>query len=444
MAAVPASHPVVVLGAGWAGLTAALTLARAGIAVHLIEAAATAGGRARSLNRDGAELDNGQHVLVGACHATLEQLRSVGTDPERAFAALPFGLRMHAPGRPHPAFGLEPRSPRLPALARGLWQSLAGTALHRRLPALLGAASILHRPLDEDLDVLEWLQARHQPDTLIRQLWEPLCLAVMNTPTRSASAQIFQNVLRLALNHGPDDARLLIPTRPLGSLYPEPALRELRERGATIETGRRIVAIESGGTEARYQLRDRNHRVTHANAVILATAPSAAARLLPEAPELQPHHRALVAMGERSICTVYLRYPGPILERPPLQGLIDQHGQWLIPRRVAGEPHWLAVVISTADDLPAMTAEERWRRVAEELERTFPELGIPQTGHVVCERRATIDARVDLDALRPVAGTPWPGLFLAGDYVTPGLPSTLEAAVRSGLESAHKLLETLP
>lgn len=444
MPAVPPSHPVVVLGAGWAGLTAALTLARAGLAVHLIEAAATAGGRARTLNRDGAELDNGQHVLVGACHSTLSQLRSVGTDPDRAFRALPFGLRMHAPDNPVPAFALEPASPRLPALAGGLWRSLSGTPYHRRLPAVLGAASILHRPLHEDLDVREWLQACRQPERLIRHLWEPLCLAVMNTPIRKASARIFQNVLRLALNHGPEDARLLVPTRPLGSLYPEPALRELRERGATVEMGRRILAIESGGRDARYHLRDRAHRATPANAVIIATAPAAAAQLLPEAPELRPHHRALAAMGARTICTVYLRYPTPIQGHAPLQGLADQHGQWLIPREVAGEPHWLAVVISAADDLPPLPAETRWRRVADELHRTFPELGTPETGQVVCERHATIDARVDLDELRPVAGTPWPGLLLAGDYVTPGLPSTLEAAVRSGLESAHKLLETLP
>ncbi|MGM0554476.1 MAG: hydroxysqualene dehydroxylase HpnE [Pseudomonadota bacterium] len=434
--------PVAVIGAGWAGLTAALALARAGVPVHLIEAGATPGGRARSLTLDDTPLDNGQHILVGACQATLAQMRAVGADPDRCLQPLPFGLRMHAPGQTHPALTLEPRSPRMPALAKALWHSLAGHPAGARWRAVLGAGWMLRHPPDVDMPVQEWLERHRQPPTMIHALWEPLCLAIMNTPLRRASASVFQHVLAEALGHGPDAARLLIPTRPLGALFPEPAIAELRALGATIELGRRIQRIAPAHGSS-YRLYDRRKETSEARAIILATAPAATARLLPETPDLRATRQAVVQMGTGTICTVYLRY-ARALSLPPLQGLLDQHGQWLIPRALTGAPHWLAVVISAADDLPARAPEQRWREVAAALQDTFPELGFPLHGHAICERRATLDARVGIDRLRPAAATPWPGLYLAGDYLTPGLPSTLEAAVRSGLESAHKLLENLP
>ncbi|WP_028484011.1 hydroxysqualene dehydroxylase HpnE [Thioalkalivibrio sp. ALE17] len=448
MASSPPANPVAVVGAGWAGLTAALALARAGQPVHLIEAGRIPGGRARSLELDHTPLDNGQHILVGACQQTLEQIRAVGINPDSAFHAVPFGLRMFDPDRrpASPAFALEPRSPRLPALATALYRSLPGHATGIRLRALIGAAALLHRPLRHDLPVLDWLRRRHQPEALIERLWDPLCLAVMNTPTRLASARIFQNVLRRALNHGPEAARLLIPARPLGEVFPDAAIRELRARGARVDLGRRITMIQRDATrpDAPYRLHDRQGDTSNARALILATTPTATASLLPADARWGATHQGLKAMGARSICTVYLRYPRPLTDRPPLQGLLGQHGQWLIPRHVAGAPHWLAVVISAADDLEPLTADARWRTVARSLARTFPELGEPAAGHCVCERRATVDARVDLDRHRPPPRTPWPDCYLSGDYLTHALPSTLEAAVQSGLESAHLFLEDHP
>lgn len=437
-----AAAPVAVIGAGWAGLTAALAVARAGLPVHLIEAATTPGGRARSLTLGDVPLDNGQHILVGACHATLAQMRSVGAAPEHCLQALPFGLRLFAPGQPLPALALEPRAPHLPGLALSLWRALPGQPLGSRVRAVLGAGRMLRHPPRNDVSVQEWLEHHRQPPALVHALWEPLCLAIMNTPLRQASACIFQHVLAEALNRGADTARLLIPTRPLGALFPEPAIAELRARGGAVELGRRITRIEPS-EGAGYRLHDRRGAHSNARAVILATAPSATVRLLPDTPELRATRQAVHQMGARSICTVYLRY-ARALSLPPLQGLLDQHGQWLIPRALAGAPHWLAVVISAADDQPARTPDTRWREVALALQATFPGLGPPLHGHAICERRATLDARVGIDRIRPSSTTAWSGLYLAGDYLTPGLPSTLEAAVRSGLESAHKLLENLP
>ncbi|WP_018934980.1 hydroxysqualene dehydroxylase HpnE [Thioalkalivibrio sp. ALJ24] len=444
MSVAPDARPVAVVGAGWAGLTAALALARVGHPVHLLDSAAVAGGRARSLTLAGTTLDNGQHILVGACEAALAQIRSVGVDPEQAFHALPFGLELHAADGTE-ALRLNPASPRLPALGRALFTALRDEPLRVRLRATLGAVGLLHGPLQKDVSVRAWLQHHHQPPALIERLWEPLCLAIMNTPLRSASARVLREVLREALTRGPEAARLLLPTQPLGAIYPEPAVAELREHGATIDLGRRVRGIEAPGSGASaVTLEDRGGQRIEARAVILATTPAAAAGLLPPGEDLDDTRDRINELGARSICTVYLRYPYPLpAELPPMLGLLGQYGQWAVPRRIAGHPEWLAVVTSAADDAAPMDADTRCATVAAELARCVPGLDTPVARHAVCERRATFDARCGVDARRPQPRTPRPGVVLAGDYLVPGLPSTLEAAVRSGLESADLLMEEL-
>jgi hydroxysqualene dehydroxylase len=433
----PATGPVAVIGAGWAGLAAALQLVRDGLPVVLVEAAAVPGGRGRSLDLDAAHLDNGQHILVGACRQVLAQMRAVGVDPEAALQVLPFALslRERQPGGHAGSFSLAPRSTRPWHLAAALYRALRGETPSRRLAAMFGAARMLSRVPGTDLPVAEWLRRAHQPPGLITRLWEPLCLAVMNTPVAEASTKLFQNVLRQTLRGSDRDARLLIPRLPLGALFPEPALAQLRAAGAEVHMSTRVTGIATRA-EGGFELTLRGGDLLRARQVILATAPRAAARLLPELAALAPTRRALSALGARGICTVYLRYPKPVVDLPPLTGLLGQHGQWLLPRHLVGEPHWVAVVISAAEMYPAPDARSRWRRVAGELSATFPTLGSPDLGRVVCEHAATFDARAGIDDLRPGVRTGISGLYLAGDHCVRGLPSTLEAAVQGGLLAA--------
>ena len=438
----PDEDPVAVIGAGWAGLAAALELVRAGRPVVLIEAAANPGGRGRSLVLDGAHLDNGQHILVGACRQVLAQMRTVGVDPETALHVLPFSLSLREllPEGGTRAFSLSPRSTRPWHLATALYRALSGEKPSRRFAAMLGAARMLAQAPDVDLPVAAWLRRGHQPPALIAGLWEPLCLAVMNTPVAEASAKIFQNVLQQTLRGSERDARLLIPRMPLGALFPEPALAWLRASGAEVHMSTRVTGIATR-VQGGFELGLRGGARLHAGQVILATAPRAAERLLPASDALAQARRALSALGARSICTVYLRYPKPLVDLPPLTGLLGQHGQWLLPRYLNGEPHWAAVVISAAEVYPAPDARTRWQQVARELAATFPGLGNPDSGRVVCEQSATFDARAGIDELRPDVRTGIPGLYLAGDHCARGLPSTLEAAVQGGLQAAAAVLQ---
>lgn len=461
------SRPYVVIGAGWAGLTAALDLVTAGQPVVVLEAAPQAGGRARSLTLDGAVLDNGQHLLVGACQATLASLRRVGIDPDSALEPLPFGLCFWAPQEtslpvqpvmvqsPHPnplpeaegvkqisrrpLFALQPRSTHPLALAQALWQATQGLGSQaQRSRWLAGSARLLYQTPTAQDSVQQWLQQAWQPPVLIERLWEPLCLAIMNCPAKQASATLLHNVLRQTLRGGPQAARLLIPKRPLGALFPEPALDHLRQSGAQVRLGWRVTHLQRHAQE-HYSVHNRAGDVLEARGIILATSPHAAARLLGAHPELAATQQSLQPIRARSICTVYLRYAQPINHLPPLTGLLGQYGQWLIPRAISGEPHWLAVVISAAETVlpPEHHALESW--VAQQLQATFPELGPPLSGRCICERQATLDPYPGLDAQRPLSTTAWPGLRLAGDYCTPGLPSTLEAAVLSGHAAVREL-----
>jgi len=429
--------PVAVIGAGWAGLTAALVLSRAGRKVVLIEAAPTPGGRARTIDSKGTRLDNGQHILVGACRHALSQMRAVGVNPILALHPVPFRLlmRRHVPNGAPESSLLAPRSTRTRDLGAAFYDASRDAGLPRRLLGLTGAWRMLHRPLTRDLPVADWLRRNAQPAGLRERLWEPLSLAVMNTPPAEASARIFQSVLRQTLLAGDGPARLLIPRRPLGELFAEPALQQLRTLGATIRLATRVQGIEARDDDG-FLLTLRHGETLAAGQVVLATAQRSAVRLLPAKPALDALRRNMAELGERSICTVYLRYAKTPPELPPLIGLLGQHGHWLVPRRLVGDSHWLSVVISAADAYPMPNADSRWRRVGRELAATFPGLGEPEQGHVICERMATLDARPGLDDRRPDTRTPLPGLYLAGDYCARGLPSTLEAAVQSGQKAA--------
>jgi squalene-associated FAD-dependent desaturase len=453
--------PVAVIGAGWAGLSAALALSAAGCRVHLVEASRHLGGRARTLNIQGAELDNGQHVIVGACHATLELIGALGGDPDRLFAAMPLALQMHAPAPASSSASLftpssmslpvsssapggdiwrfAPRSTRPLDLLAAFWGADPKSSLSSRLRLAWGARGLLFDELRRDIPVRDWLRQHHQSPHLQEFLWDPLCIAIMNTPPEVASAGIFQNVLRQTLLAGDDDARVLIPRASLGRLLPEPAERELLARGVEIHAGSRVLAIEND-SRSGFRVRLRSGQTLDAGAVIVAVSVRGAARLLREWPELESCTRQLDSLAQRAICTAFLHYPMPVEHLAPLTGLVRQLGQWVVPRAIAGEPNWLAVVISAAE--PAEFADHGAviARLGRELEHSLPGLGRPDSGAIVCEKQATLDARVGLDDVRPNVRTPVPGLYLGADFCTKGLPSTLEAAVLAGQSAAAAAL----
>ena len=436
-----------VIGGGWAGCAAAVELARAGAQVTLYEAARTLGGRARAVEVDGRMLDNGQRILLGAYSGTLRMLRRVGVDPREMFLRLPLQMRY-----PAGSGGMDFVAPRLPAPLHMLVALLRAKGLSGEDKLALARFSTSARwiqwQLDADLSVAELLKRWDQTERLTRLMWRPLCIAVLNTPVERASAKVFLAVLRDSLGAKRAASDMLLPRRDLGTLFPAAAAAYVRERGGEVRLGAKVDGINHH--EGRWRMEPDGDSF---DAVVLATPPSAAARLLAPLPGAAGLAAQLAAFEYEPIATCYLQYD-PLLRLPlPFCALPDdpaagKYGQFVFDRGQLEPGHegLLAVVISTAADAAALDQHVLAQAVANHLAAVFgnPALGAPRWSRVITEKRATFACVTGL--ARPSNATGLPGLVLAGDYTASDYPATLESAVRSGAAAASAILAigTLP
>lgn len=441
------SHRVAVVGGGWAGCAAAISLAQAGISVTLFEQARTLGGRARRVVIDGAVVDNGQHLLVGAYRQTLELL-AVVHGRERAaqpFHRLPLTLR---------PFGV----PRLDGVAFAAWRAPAPLHL---VGALLTASGLTWR---DRLAVVAGFRdlARtgfrcppgqtvaerfaRTPRSIVAGLWGPLCLAALNTPPERASAHAFAQVLREAFTGSAERSDFLVPATDLSSCFPDAAARFVVERGGSVLLGTTVRAIEN---HADHVVVCTGKTTAAFASVVVAVGPHQLNRTVGAATAANGQWREILnrvsAFSYESITTVYLRFAASLPMRAPLLRLDDAPGHWIFrhPGRAHAVPddtmeHLYAVVISAGG--PHDTAEHTTliSRVVTQLRRLAPGLPPVLWSRVIAERRATYACTPGL--LRPTSGLVTPHVYLAGDYTEPELPATLEAATRSGVAAAHVLL----
>ena len=227
-------------------MAAAVELARGGAVVTVFETARVLGGRARRVEINGRQLDNGLHILLGAYRETLRLIDLVSSPGEPAGL-----LRMPLELTIYPDFRL--RSSRLPAPLNLFFALLLARGLHLR--ERLAAARFVIRVkrkrfrLARDISVSELLVAERQPETVSRLLWHPLCVSALNTPPDKASAQIFLNVLRDSFDGRRSDSDLLLPTVDFSVLFPERAARYLRAHRGSVEMGTTINTIERDGNE---------------------------------------------------------------------------------------------------------------------------------------------------------------------------------------------------
>ena len=445
------SRSLAVIGGGWAGCAAAVALADAGHAVTLYEAARTLGGRARAVDAHGRQLDNGQHIMLGAYDQTLGLLRRVGIKPRDALLRLPLQMR-YPPRRGLMDFVAPPLPAPLHMLAALLRARGLTGADKMALARFSTSARWMGWQLHNDCSVAELLERFDQTPNLIRQMWRPLCLAALNTAPEHASSQVFLAVLRDSLGAKRAASDMLLPRLLLDALFPDAARRHIEKGGGRVLTAARVDAL-SRDDDGRWRVTTSAGCVKF-DGVVLATAPWQAAaflRPLGALPGLDVLAGQLDAFDYEPISTVYLQYD-PALRLPlPFCALLDEPerghwGQFVFDRgqldsrtEMRGQNGLLAVVISGASDAADLDRAELAAQVAAQLADAFslPALAAPAWHQVITEKRATFSCRPAL--ARPGNDTGVRGLALAGDYTACDYPATLESAVRSGLAAARTL-----
>jgi len=412
------SPPLIhVVGAGLAGLAAALRVGDAGAKAVVHEAAGQAGGRCRSYHDSalGMQIDNGNHLVLSGNHSTLAYLARIGAadrligpaEPEFPFVDLAEKQR----------WLLKPNPGRMP------WWIFAKM---RRVPETRAADYLqIVRLLWAGAD--QTVEAAIDPESMLyRRLWRPLLLAALNTDPAEGSARLAARIVRETLLAGGANCRPLVAAGGLSEAFIDPALAKLEAQGAKVRFGARLRAIAFGDDRAEaLDFGGETLELKPGEGLVLAAPAWVASALVPG---------ISVPSEFRAIVNAHFRVAPPE-NLPAITGVVNAHTEWIFRF-----PDRLAVTISGADRLLDVPREELaatiWREVAEIARLAAP---LPPW-QIIKERRATFAATPRENARRPGAATRWRNLALAGDWTATGLPATIEGAIRSGNRAADVVL----
>ena len=417
-----------VIGAGLAGLAAAVRLADSGRRVRLWEAAPQAGGRVRSFfdDRVGGVIDNGAHLVLAGNRDVRAYLDTIAaTDRVRVAdgAAFPFfdketKARWHVRfGRSRVPFWLLCPASRPPgagavSFMRDVWRLLRASP-SQTVTAVIPATSPWMRPF-----------------------WNPLSRAVLNAAPEDGAACLLAAVLREAWIGGGAGLRPVLAKTSLDDAFIQPALRFLEGKGALVRFGCRLKVIEmAGGQAARLVFTDETVSLGSGDAVVLAVPAYQATEMV---------DGLTMPEGTRAILNAHFHLDDGAADACPVArgaftGIVGGVAEWAFRRgRV------LSVTVSAADALMDEDADQLAARLWADVAALSGLAREPVPPHrVIKERRATVAATPENETRRPGTKTRWPNLFLAGDGTKTGLPGTIEGAVRSGFRASDAVMAGL-
>lgn len=401
-----------VVGAGLAGLAAALSLSRAGHRVDVHEATGQAGGRCRSFHDPqlGCRIDNGNHLLLSANRAALDYLAEIGAsdslvsgDPAFPFLDLATGSAWTV------AFGDGGLLGRMLAPYRQVPGARLREALRLLSLAVAGPRATVMQALGAG--------------PMMERFWRPLTVAILNTEPEKAAAGLLRGVLR-ELAGG--DATPMTVRDGLSDSFVDPALATLERRGARVGFHRRLRALDRSADQVTaLHFATETIGLEAGDAIVLALPPSTVADLLPD---------LSVPTGSSAIVNAHYRLAAPasLPGGAALIGLIGGTAHWVFLRGAIA-----SVTVSAADTLIDEPAEALLATLWGDTAKALGCPAAPQpAGRIVKERRATFRQTPAALSSRPSARTAWSNLFLAGDWTDTGLPATIEGAIRSGRTAA--------
>jgi hydroxysqualene dehydroxylase len=426
---------VIIIGGGFAGLTAGVELGERGHEVTLLERRNHLGGRAYSFTDPitGDSVDNGQHLFMGCYANTLDFLKKIGCLDKLRFqehTQIDFldainGLDSFAcPALPAPLHVLA-----------GLFR-LKGLSLGDKIRALqLGSTLRGKAKTNGALTVADWLKKLKQSDNINERFWHPVVVATLNESPDVASARMLIKVLQEAFGSGRRDSAIGISSVGLSELYTNGAKEFIESHGGKIRTSARVKNLVVGEGKAT-AIELQNGERLEADYVISATPPNVLREML-DGEFRKKEFAYLEKLTSSAIVSINLWFDRPVTERKFI-GLIGTEVQWLFNKDAISESrknsNHLALIISAANQYVGLTKHQLVDLALRDLHRLLPQSLEAKLLHstIVKERDATISHTVESDTLRPNAQTSIANFILAGDWTNTGLPATIESAVLSG------------
>src|SRR3990170_7504293 len=431
---------VIIIGGGFAGLSAAVELSSAGFRVTLIEQRRFLGGRAFSVldKNTGLEPDNGQHILMGCYENTFRFLEKIGVTDKLYFQKDLCVDFLDTTGTAYRLSCLPLPAP-LHILSGILRFKAISLAERIRMLNMAKGGLFGNTPnSSHDLTITEWLKMLGQGKKTRETLWDIITLAIMNEHPDNSSAAIFRNVMKKAFFSLRRNSRIVLPVVPLSRLFAEAAEIYIKKNGGSIEKGIAVSALLTGNNSVSgVKLKD--GRVFRGDYYISAVPYYSVQRLFAgtgfSGTALQPS----------PIISIHLLFNKPLTEQT-FAALLNSPIQWVFNKekifRDTAYRGLLSIVISGAHEYIDVPSEKLVEMALRELKKVIPATSTARLLHskVIKERHATFSPQPGIDKHRPSQKTSIKNLFLAGDWTDTGLPATIEGAVLSGHKCAKAII----
>jgi squalene-associated FAD-dependent desaturase len=441
---------VVIIGGGFAGLAAGVALSARGFRVALLESKPALGGRAYSFNdaETGDFVDNGQHVLMGCYHETLDFLEQLGTRRHLIFHRNLEIEMLDGPGRRAHLKTLALPGPLHMSAALLGYRHLT---LGERMRVIAGGSHMMYlrwrdRGRLRRMSVAELMDQLKQGARARRYFWYPLAIATLNDDPELASAALLAEVLKRAFFSRRDDSAFVYSKVGLSDLYCGAAHDAIENAGGVVATRSIVEGFDFDSTSAITGVRLRDGSRLSAANYIAALPPPQFLKLLPEAAVADPFFSRIGALKSSPIICVHVWLDREVTDSAFI-GFIGTQTQWLFNKRRIFEQHgerhpgYVSFVISGARKLVDSSSDELLDLVINDLRTMIPAARYANVlkALVLKEKHATMAPDPLSDLNRPATVTPIPNLFLAGDWIQTGLPATIESAVVSGRAAANAI-----
>jgi squalene-associated FAD-dependent desaturase len=449
-----AKKTVTVIGAGVAGMSAACALAEAGLRVQLVERRGYLGGRASSYLHPGVEevIDNCQHVLFGCCTNLIGFYRRVGVADKIHWTT---DMTMIEPGGRRSRLGPFKLGPlRLPAPLHGAPSLLNAKAFSLADKSAVGRAFRAMMRIESSNNSTEslgdWLSRHKQTPGALNRFWRLVIASALNADIENIAVHYAAKVIRELFLNSAQAGAMGMSTVPLSELYAG-AEKFLTQRESSVHYNTNVESLEWNEEVMEWTIATRSGVLT-SNYIILALPFEAMGKLLPNMPPADGAETLAKQIAQHQhwpICSVHLWFNREITDLDHAV-LLDREIHWMYNkgrlqpwRKLGGS--YLELVVSASREFAALTREQAIEQSVRELGEFFPAMASArlEKAALIKEVRATFGVPPGIDAARPSAQSPWPNLFLAGDWIATGWPSTMESGARSGHLAAEAICRTV-